>query len=308
MDLKPSQLCYSVACFIALLSLFFIRPPIQINDPWSAYLWDLGHVVIFLIIARLFYFTISPIFSKTRIIATLLFCLFLGTAIEAIQFFFEREPSFNDILLDISGAIVGLFSVKSIHRNASVPVSNTLKLLCLCAFSIILWKPYTLIVDKCIAYYQLPTLIDFSIPFATTRITGSAQYEVSSDSPYNQKALSITFNKDSYSTLNIERFAPDWQKYQGLHFELYLTGSTPLRINFTIADHKHLNATKDYQDRFTGIYQLTPGNNNLYIPLFVIQDAPLDRRMDLSNIKKISLYTMSLPYSRKVFLKGIRLL
>ena len=86
---------------------------------------------------------------------------------------------------------------------------------------------------------------------------------------------------------------PDWRSYSVLKIGLVNPGDTALRLVVRVHDAHH---DQRHEDRFNRAFTLEGRSQRvLEIPLADIENAPRDRRLDLSQVAAIGIFEGSRP-------------
>lgn len=92
-----------------------------------------------------------------------------------------------------------------------------------------------------------------------------------------------------------------------LKFRVYNPISEPLEITCRVHDWQHIRGPELYSDRFNQAYQLNQGWNSIKIDFKELSNAPESRRMDISQIQGVGIFSVQLPQPRIIYLDYIRL-
>jgi hypothetical protein len=157
------------------------------------------------------------------------------------------------------------------------------------------------------AYFEraaaFPALCDFAGAWETNFITTShARLEYTSLPGASGEAVSaghITFEPARFSTFKLVEPYPDWAGYQGLRLVARSELDHPIDLVLRIHDRHHDGR---YSDRFNRSLTFLPGTNEFVIPLAEIRSAPEGREMDLSAIRRLSLFAVAPKESFSLYL------
>lgn len=97
----------------------------------------------------------------------------------------------------------------------------------------------------------------------------------------------LTFQPSTYPGFVIEEPYPNWVDYKFLSFEVYSELETTINISLRIDDIHHNGL---YDDRFTRIFAINPGVNEIVVSLNDVKYAPARRTMNMSAISAFYLY------------------
>jgi len=161
------------------------------------------------------------------------------------------------------------------------------------------------LIDEAIAYAQFPVLSNFETPFEAGRWTNHSHLKTEDRIARNgSKSLRIGITTSKYSGLSLKYFPADWTGYNYFNFSVYNPDSDTLKITCRIHDKNHNNR---YADRYNEVFRVIPGWNDYSVPIKKIINTPKERRMDLSNIKLVGLFTVKSPRKRYLYLDDIML-
>ena len=88
---------------------------------------------------------------------------------------------------------------------------------------------------------------------------------------------------------------------------LFNPSTEPLALTLRINDVAHDRSEHAYNDRYNTRLILEPGFNTFTRNLADIENAPADRTMDMSQIRRMGLFAVRLPEPRTVYLSDLRL-
>ncbi len=274
-------------------------------------LWNCGHIPFFYLWSFLFIHWYQSHFHKKPVLSSLLvftLAFVAGLSIEVLQALIGRQFSWLDLGYDMTGTTLAVGH--QLHLTNKLPgswnkaVVGTGLLLILGAAI-----PTTIaIIDETNAYYQFPVLADFSTPFETDRFSGNSSFSrIIDQRNTDNKLISVTFNTNKYSSLALNYFNGDWQKFHHLRFDVFNPDTQTLRLVCKINDHQHRQDGYIFSDRFNGRFELEAGWQQISIALDAVKIAPEGRQMDMANIADFSCFTIALEKPSKVFFDNFRL-
>jgi len=114
----------------------------------------------------------------------------------------------------------------------------------------------------------------------------------------------LVFLPKKYPGIRIEEPYPDWRGYTYFQLDIFSDLSTPQPIAIRIDDFHHNN---EYADRFNKALTISPGFNQIQIPLDDIRQAPVGRELDLSAIKIVLLFSVNPPKEFSLYVDNFRL-
>ena len=291
-----------IALVLLASPLLFIGGPHYTTAPLYRSLWDAGHIVFFGLLGLLAAHRLSLNSPPQAILASLLAAT-LGLGIEALQLLTGREFQWQDLVHDLAGFWLGLLAAQT----------ATIRIWCLRAAAFVLAAPllWTITQNARVhwsATQQFPLINDFETPLDLHRVSGQAladSVRLQTDIVHHgRSALAITLTRTRYSGASLDTLLGDWRGYRHLVMTLYNPGDSMLAMKLRIADRAHNNA---YDDRFNQSLSLTPGWNHIALPLATIADAPRDRRMDLSQITDVTLFSVDTTEPQTIIWDHVRL-
>jgi hypothetical protein len=241
-------------------------------------------------------------------IVILLITFVAGVSIELLQYGTGRDPDAGDVLRDLSGSLLVLVfgslgsKLQPVSWQRSLQLSVSLLLLAQ------LWPIARSLVDEAIARYQFPLLSGFETPFEIDRWTGSARLSVETIAAISQgRLLKLSLTTDQYSGATLNYFDGDWTSARTLLISLYNPDASPLQITCRIHDLQHIDGNEEYEDRFNRSFLLVRGWNHIEIDLNEVKASPAGRSMDMSRIRGLGLFVITLPARRTLYVDEVRL-
>jgi len=312
-DRKMHLYLIFITCVLAVASYFlFYGGPQYHADRSTKELWNLGHIAYFslLVFALTRLRWIRQMTPAVQWLVLVLTTLLLGTLIEVLQYGSERTPDLADILRDLSGCLLvlafypGLLCFRSLLAVRLIRIAVAVML-------VLQLKPFVIaVVDESIARTQFPVLSDFSTPFELDRWKGGAGREVETAGYAEGRAvMKVSLGTEQYSGLGMQYFPSDWSGYHSLHLTLFLPLGDALTITLRIHDLAHELGADPYrhEDRFNRRYTLQPGWNEITVVLSEVENALKSRKMDLSRVKDVSFFSISLQQPRVIYLDRVYL-
>ncbi len=311
----------SVAALIAAVAL--LRPPDD-TFMWKA-LFDAGHAVLSGYLALAFLqmalaWTGSAATSARHHAVAFALTFVSGALVEFVQFFLPRDADPWDLFRDGVGAGAFLLGLQALQRDSSGRFvrsrSARLGFLGLgAALLAIAFIPAGLLG---ITYMQrnaaFPRLCDFESRWEERFvIVHRAELKRLPPPPGWSRRLSrdgaervgrLEFQTGTYPGFGLKETAPDWRRYQTLVFEVYseLEAATELTLRVDDAEHNEL-----YTDRFNRVLTISPGAQEIRIPLAEIRTAPRGREMDMAHIRQVILFAVEPPRPFTLYVDRFRL-
>jgi hypothetical protein len=284
--------------------------------PNETYLWreihNSGHTPLFGAMSLLILFLLKSIWpaanSKPFRIYLLSFIITVafGGAVEIIQIWTPGEPDIWDLMRDIAGAVsfLGFYYLYESHKNTLASRYSGVSRLIIYFISVAsLLAALTPLTHWSGSYIHrnriFPTICDFN-PVWDTRFlyTRNAQLSPVPDSISSRfedkNCRQITFRPSQYPAFIIEEPFPDWRGYEYFHCSIYSDLDTTVYIGIRIDDFHH---NLEFSDRFNTRLKIESGFNNIDIPIAKIMAAPVNRKMDIAEIRSIHIFAVNPPAS-----------
>ncbi|MDL0432213.1 succinyl-CoA synthetase subunit beta [Marinobacter sp. TBZ242] len=287
---------------VLITPFFFVGGPGWADGPLYKSAWNLGHILFFTLLTL----AVQPwrIWAGWTLwgVSTVA-VLMLGVSIEVLQYGFNRQVDWQDILRNL----LGVWAVLAARPQAGhSPVALwSLRIL----VAVLLITEINATTAVAIRQYRvsqlLPELYDFSQPDPSPFWNGVVTPADAAASEQSGLRLSLTTAR--YSGASLHNFPGDWQGYDQLVISLYNPDDRPLSLTLRINDLEHDQGDNAYTDRFNTRLTLAPGLNNFHLDLERIRKAPADRTMNMQEIRRLMLFTAGLTEPRTVYLRVIRL-
>jgi VanZ family protein len=301
---------------LLLIPFFFIGGPDHYSSESYKYAWNFGHPLFFAIanfVLLTFLFQSKRLLFWQRGLVAFFFTMVSGLAIELQQSNFSRQVSLEDIFRNFLGTGIAIFFLAP---RMTVNIGLWCKLGCktgqLLSLAGLLYMLLTLaqLLNTEQRYKnQLPLLFGFEEIEDLTRIGGSASTELSGDYvAQGELALKIMLTPQRYSGISLKKMPGDWRPYHQLVLSFYNPSKHKLPITLRINDLSHSRKPKGYHDRFNRHRNLPPGWTHWQIPLSEIAQAPKQRKLDLSSISGVGIFTSGLQIETPLYLDNVQLL
>lgn len=275
--------------------------------------WNLGHVVAYCLWTYLLVKYYRPLARQSYIyqwLWTLSIALVFGVIVEIIQKnYLGRTADMNDVIKNMIGCCLAMvFFVPTRTLIRRIP------LLLLQVFVVLLimgeFLPLALaLTDEFIAREQFPFLGTFETPFEISRWEGNnskivIDHRIKSS---GKASLRINLRTDGYTGADLKFFPRDWRNYSTLSFKVFNPKPYAKRMVCRVNDFGHIRNGYHNYDRFSQRIRITPGWNLIEIPMQQIENAPRDRKMDLSEIEGFAIYFYNLKQPQSIFLDDLKL-
>ena len=296
-------------CFI----MFFVGNPnsYQLRS-WEIF-WNLGHVAAYSLWTYLL-ITSFPSLNRQpygyQWLWAMGLALLLGVIIEMIQKqYLGRTADLNDIIKNMIGCAFALTFLTPIRHHTKRYYPLLLKIGILIVVMAEFLPLAQAITDEWIAKEQFPYLGTFETPFETTRWEPiNSKITVSRDIKSQGKAsLRIDLTATTYSGATLEYLPRDWRGFSSVRFDIYNPQKFPLEMICRINDFDHNRNGYHHQDRFNQKMMIEPGWNRFEIPMERVQNAPKNRRMNMTEIESFAIYAYRLSRSRSIYIDDLRL-
>ena len=290
--------------------LLFIGGPDYYSSRSLKRFWDIGHILYFALLSVLL-MRWSPVSGMSLLwqwttILTITFLL--GVSIELMQYGTARTPDTGDVLRDLTGSLLVLVFGPSAAKLRPVNRRFFLQFSVIVLTLIMIWPFVRSLIDDAISWYQFPLLSGFETPFEIDRWEGDGRLSVESEmSISNGNILKLSLTTDKYSGTSLRYFDGNWTSASSLKMSIYNPDTNPLWIVCRIHDLQHSDGNQEYEDRYNHSFLLLPGWNHIKIELSEVEDSPSGRSMDMSRIRGIGIFTVSLPAPGVIYLDDIRL-
>lgn len=291
-------------------ALLFVGGPDYYSSRSFKHFWNIGHIVYFALLAGLLsrwslVFRMSLAWQWTII---LVITLLLGVSIEFMQHGAMRTPDSMDVLRDMTGSLLVLVFGSLGSKLQPVNWQLSLQFFVLALSLVQLWPLTKSLVDEAIARHQFPLLSGLETPFEIDRWTGSARVSVETKASISQgKLLKLSLTTDQYSGAALKYFDGNWASARTLKISLYNPDADPLQVTCRIHDLQHADGDEEYEDRFNRSFRLMQGWNHIEINLNEVKESPASRNTDMSRIRGLGLFVVSLPTSRTLYIDNVQL-
>jgi hypothetical protein len=102
----------------------------------------------------------------------------------------------------------------------------------------------------------------------------------------------------------VDELCPDWRGFDRLVVGVDVVGRAPLDLMLRLHDGRH---TGEERDRFNRLLRLHPGWQEIAIPLREVAQAPDGRRLDLADVRGVSIFAPALTIRSELRMTALRL-
>ncbi|HYH40377.1 MAG TPA: hypothetical protein VD867_00220 [Burkholderiales bacterium] len=281
---------------------------------WNA-LFDVGHVLLFIAIttalADLFARSQPQLSSRAVVGRTVAVALALAAGTELVQSLEpHRDAAFADLLRDAAGMTIAL-----LLRRGRLPRIGVARRLTAGLLGVAVLTPLGAVAGMYVQRNRaVPVVIPLNGSSWARRLLSFHDAELipggceTFGSPGTDPLVRLSVHPGTYPGFFLNEPYPDWRAFHRLVFRAAVEGAQPITLTLRIHDAQH-DAERDqrYTDRFNTALTITPGVHRFEIPLDTIRLAPLDREMDLGQIRGIGVFAYKLSLTRQVCLSAFRL-
>jgi hypothetical protein len=304
---RQGLLLFAAVCVVFL----FFGGPGLISTRSFKHAWDLGHIAAFavwtLLLMRTWPWLAAAPFGRQAMVVVL-FCLVAGGSVEFLQGLTGRYPAWEDMGRNAIGCLLALFFVFPKRLSLARRRRRLFQAITLALFLTALFPAIRALVDEWTAWRQFPVLADFETPFELDRWSGNAGLSVDATIAHSGRmSLRVDLTTDQYSGPALRYFPGNWQGWERISFSLFNPDPEPIRLVCKINDRHHDVSGYRYEDRFNRSMVIKSGWNRIPVSMRDVENAPMDRKMDLKHITEFNLFAVSLPAPRTIFLDNLML-
>lgn len=274
--------------------------------------WDLGHLLLFLIIGYSLYYFIPGLKDYTLVkqyVCVLILSALIGLTIEGLQILTGRTSSLSDVGLDVIG---GVFAV-TLYSPMVVKISRHYRIMVWCLMLLLLSLSIKTLVsylwDGYILKTEFPLLGDFEKTVERSRWSGLGGISISREhASKGTQSLKIEFNSGKYSGAKLINLVHDWTGYEHLKIDIYYPKSASLKLVLSIYSEENTETASNYNYRFNKNILLQHGWNKITLPINDIKMALPGGVDSLSKIAGLMVYLVNESESQVVYLDNLRLI
>ncbi|MDY0006906.1 MAG: hypothetical protein RBS22_08780, partial [Spongiibacteraceae bacterium] len=261
-------------------------------------LYPLAHIGFFFLAGALLLNILDGASGWRQFGAVMAVTLIAGGAVEGLQYFTRRNPSWHDLGCDLIGALLAFVFLSRASQRQPITVRLTTRT---AALALTVWASLYPLIDSWdtgLADRQFPVLSDFETRWQARRWSrGEIDHSLSRN---GNASLKVELTTAQYSGTTLKRSLGDWSGYQTLQFSIYNPDPEPLQLTISIRDEEHFRRGTHYDDRFNESITVNQGWNDYSIPLLAIKQSPANREMNLANIKELKIFTVDPSERRQV--------
>jgi len=302
------MIVWACSIFGLLAVLQYLEPPNR-SLAWIS-VFDAGHVPLFGAIAlAVFQFLLAtPLANRSRPLLyalALVITILIGEFSEWLQIGTDRNSDPRDVVNDAIGAcsFLLLAATRDPHALSKSSIGSKLRTTCRIIALGLLVIAFAPTAQVARAYAQraaaFPALCDFAGTWETRFVTTSyAHLEYTSLRDESGRVIPVAhvqFEPVRTAAFTLLEPYPDWKGHSADgtgHQRLRVVARSeldrPVDLVLRIHDRRHDGRPSD---RFSRRLSFLPGLNAFSIPLAEIQAAPEGRELDLSAIRRLSLFT-----------------
>ena len=299
----PSRPIALIACFGFLIASFLMLVPLPFEGRLEATLVDLGHAPMFggITLAVLWLWQrFRPLsrFGRDWIgrLALVALCVFaFGIAIEIAQSLTGRKAAMHDVVangLGIAAMTLTCFAVLRYRQGTPRKWPNYVAIvLASGCFIAAFVHPVTIAMDIYAVRRDFPLIASFESPIELTRwyFDGCRGTLAPENVTHGERAMRLSIAPVDYPSATLIETFSDWSDISQWQVDMTLDAEygSPLQICLKVIDAEH----RDYHSDVSRMwFELRPGKTTvLTFPRAEILDGPDGRKLQLSNIKYLSL-------------------
>jgi hypothetical protein len=244
------------------------------------------------------------------------FVLTMGVAVfsEAIQVVTPRDASVKDVLYNGIGVFLflgaGLLWINRDFPELSgrwYKPSRVVFIFTTAVIAFLVVRPLVLLaVEEKDKKESFPVIASFETKRELRRWRkGSNEWLLSKEFVAEGKSsLRLTFHPAKYAGITMPYPPNDWTGYTDFHCTIFNPSAKRLDLTMKIFDREH---NYQYSDRFNRILRISPGRNDISIPLMEVATAPKRRKMRMNKIAQLSFFIVGLKEKEVLYFDNIHL-
>ncbi|MBK7090629.1 MAG: VanZ family protein [bacterium] len=241
----------------------------------------------------------------------------LGFTTEVIQYFTPRDASALDMVYNLIGIVSFLVFAATFDRGLRVvsPLSRLrYRIIARLGSLVILSTAFIAFAVIASAHAhrktQFPVILDFesfldkSFLEASNAMIDFVQAPRTWTLNAGSKVCWWAIQPGKLSSITVKYPNPVWAGYDHLEFQIYSEMTEAVSVSLRINDVQH---NFDFEDRYNTELRVEPGLNFVSIPLLDVENAPRGRKMDMTSIANIIMFTTVKDSLVALYIDNIRL-
>jgi len=240
---------------------------------------------------------------KLHYIVAIVIAMLCGIFVEIFQLVIGRDAEVKDVVRNMIGviSIIGVYASfdKNLIEILGKKKYSARRITILIISIFLLLSGMVPLYNLSIAYFQrnkaFPVLLDFQSGWSRYFYSLNKTLLVDlrlEDIIQNSKNIykkRVVFLPGEYSGINYQEPVSDWSEWSYITFYIYIKNEPQMFIGLRINDKNHNNF---YEDRYNKKIILNKGANIVRISLLDIKNSPKNRKMDMTSIQSMILFSM----------------
>lgn len=242
--------------------------------------------------------------------------LIIGVMIELIQLMIHGDASAMDVVRDLAGVIVGFglyartdFELRSYDLKSGTRMRAGIVVLSFFVFIASMFPLAFLSATYVQRETAFPVVVDLSAnwmrPFlqlqnAVINSPKSEEFKMEGEDQLTR----VDFKSGLFPGVSIIEVSPDWLAYVTLTVIVYSKLDQSFDLVLRVHDDQH---SYTYDDRFNVVLTVNSGANHFRVLLEDIKNAPVGRKMNLMQMKEITLFSSRPVEGLYFYMSDIRL-
>jgi VanZ family protein len=302
---------YRNIIFVVLIALFFV--PVPTYNLWWREAGNSCHTLLFFLVSIPLYHLVTQrvqVSNKVYIyIIVLVGGVLLGSLIEVLQSFTQRDSSISDVYRDSYGIIASLCLIQVAHLKDSYQqkLKAVIYMIACVAFLLAGFMPLVILSWHYIERQNaFPVIVDLNANWSSSFIEFNSAEIVAAQGEHNKfYGMSLVqFNQGQYPGISVIEPEPDWSNYHTLHLKMSSNYDHDIDLVLRVHDREH---NQDITDRFNKRLVVKPGLNDFEIDLKQIENGPINRQLDLKSIDGLILFSVEQKNALQIGLGNIYL-
>ena len=286
---------YIVSITITIALLWSLFGPVPAETLWWREALNSGHTVLFFVLAllvchKILHYRGSDRPDTARLAydygKVLLICLLLSISIELLQALADREVSLHDVYRSMLGALAGM-SLRLTIDSFKTQQQKSFALLYMMTTVIFLTV-------------GLATLLKLSVHY----VERSNAFPVVMEFGAEWSESFVRHQQGDFAGIHIIEPEPNWLGYESLTFDVESQNLDTIKVGFRVHDYRHNN---EHDDRFNSELIIKPGRNSFEFPLDEISTGPVERRLDLSAVTGVILFSKKSEEWERIEVRNLKL-